>query len=151
MAREKRPRQEGARRVIGMWEILRGLSEARGLLLRGLRVTFAMIEGHLEHPLLILLAAPSAIAAASVLKYWTSAFVTVVDNAELMELLKLAEMYTSRSHVLNCELYKVLAMKVDELRSMVERGENIGALRSENKNLHVELAFFRKREDTGHI
>ncbi|KAL2529726.1 hypothetical protein Fot_22327 [Forsythia ovata] len=67
------------------------------------------------------LPAPAAIAAASVHKYWTSAFGKVTDNAELMELLKLAEMYTSRSHVLNCELYKVLTMKVDELRSTVGR------------------------------
>ncbi|KAL2473955.1 hypothetical protein Fot_49691 [Forsythia ovata] len=56
------------------------------------------------------LPAPVAIAAASVHKYWTSAFEKAADNAELMELLKLAEMFTSRSHVLNCELYKVLAM-----------------------------------------
>ncbi|KAL2550178.1 hypothetical protein Fot_11708 [Forsythia ovata] len=63
--------------------------------------------------------APAAIAAASVHKYWTSAFRKAVDNAELMELLKLVEMYTSQSHVLNCELYKVLAMKVDKLRSTV--------------------------------
>ncbi|KAL2529617.1 hypothetical protein Fot_22218 [Forsythia ovata] len=65
------------------------------------------------------LPAPAAIAAASVNKYWTFTFGKAVDNAELMELLKLAEMYTSRYHVLNCELYKVLAMKVDELRSTV--------------------------------
>ncbi|KAL2489232.1 hypothetical protein Fot_42524 [Forsythia ovata] len=58
---------------------------------------------------------------ASVHKYWTSAFEKVVDNAELTELLKLVEMYTSRSHVLNCELYKVLVMKVDKLRSTVRR------------------------------
>ncbi|KAL2494219.1 hypothetical protein Fot_37976 [Forsythia ovata] len=62
---------------------------------------------------------PTAIAVASVHKYWTSAFGKFADNAELMELLKLAEMYTSRGQVLNCELYKVIAMKVDELRSTV--------------------------------
>ncbi|KAL2529517.1 hypothetical protein Fot_22118 [Forsythia ovata] len=61
---------------------------------------------------------PAAIAAASVHKYWTSAFGKAADDTELTELLKLAEMYTSRSHVLNCELYKVLEMKVDELRSV---------------------------------
>ncbi|KAL2559362.1 hypothetical protein Fot_04101 [Forsythia ovata] len=61
----------------------------------------------------------AAIAAASVHKHWTSTFENATYNAELMELLKLAEMYTSRSHVLNCELYKVLAMKVDELHSTV--------------------------------
>ncbi|KAL2501629.1 hypothetical protein Fot_35477 [Forsythia ovata] len=50
-------------------------------------------------------------------------------------------MYTSRSHVLNCELYKVLAMKVDELHSTVMRGEDIDALRLENKDLREQLAF----------
>ncbi|KAL2493621.1 hypothetical protein Fot_37378 [Forsythia ovata] len=59
------------------------------------------------------LPSPAANAAASVHKYWTSAF------GELTELLKLAEMYTSRSHVLNCELYKVLEMKVDKLHSII--------------------------------
>ncbi|KAL2500392.1 hypothetical protein Fot_34240 [Forsythia ovata] len=41
------------------------------------------------------LSAPAAIAATSVHKYWTSAFGKAAENAELMELLKLAEMYTS--------------------------------------------------------
>ncbi|KAL2489326.1 Uncharacterized protein Fot_42618 [Forsythia ovata] len=58
-----------------------------------------------------------------------------------MEFLKLAEMYTSRSHVLNYVLYKVLAMKVNELRSTVREGEDIDALHSENKDLRAELAF----------
>ncbi|KAL2538655.1 hypothetical protein Fot_20046 [Forsythia ovata] len=65
------------------------------------------------------LPALAAITEASVHKHWTSAFDKATDNTELMKLLKLAEMYTSWSHVLNCELYKVLAMKVDELRSTV--------------------------------
>ncbi|KAL2545191.1 hypothetical protein Fot_14424 [Forsythia ovata] len=64
------------------------------------------------------LPSPAAKAAASVHKYWTSAFGKAADNAELTELLKLTEMYTSRSHVLNSELYKLLEMKVDELRSI---------------------------------
>ncbi|KAL2500603.1 hypothetical protein Fot_34451 [Forsythia ovata] len=62
---------------------------------------------------------PAAIAMASVHKYWTSTFGKAADDAELTELLKLAKMYTSRSHVLNCELYKVLEMKVDKLRSVI--------------------------------
>ncbi|KAL2489312.1 hypothetical protein Fot_42604 [Forsythia ovata] len=61
---------------------------------------------------------PAAKEAASVHKYWTSTFGKAADNAELTELLKLAEMYTSRSHVLNCELYRLLEMKVDELCSV---------------------------------
>ncbi|KAL2494354.1 hypothetical protein Fot_38111 [Forsythia ovata] len=65
------------------------------------------------------LPASASITVASVYKYWTSAFEKAADNVELTELLKLAEMYTSQSHVLNCELYKILAMKVDELSSTV--------------------------------
>ncbi|KAL2545591.1 Uncharacterized protein Fot_14824 [Forsythia ovata] len=45
-----------------------------------------------------------ALAATSVHKYWTSSFGKAADTAEVIELMKLAEMYTSCSHVLNCEL-----------------------------------------------
>ncbi|KAL2545997.1 hypothetical protein Fot_15230 [Forsythia ovata] len=78
---------------------------------------------------------PAAKAAASVHKYWTSAFGKATDNVELTELLKLAEMYTSCSHVLNCELYKLLDMKVDELRFVTGEDEDVEALRAENKDL----------------
>ncbi|KAL2514525.1 hypothetical protein Fot_28496 [Forsythia ovata] len=83
----------------------------------------------------------AAIAAASVHKYCTSTFGKAANNAELTELLKLVEMYTSRSHILNCELYKVLAMKVDELRSTVEGDEDVDTLCLENKDLWKQLAF----------
>ncbi|KAL2501638.1 hypothetical protein Fot_35486 [Forsythia ovata] len=81
------------------------------------------------------LPSPAAKAVASIHKYWTSTFEKAVNNAELTELLKLAEMYTSRSHVLNCELYKLLEMKVDELRSINREDEDVEALRVENKDL----------------
>ncbi|KAL2553120.1 hypothetical protein Fot_06739 [Forsythia ovata] len=87
------------------------------------------------------LPAPSTIATTSVHKYWTSTFTKAADDAKLMELLKLAEMYTSRSHLLNCELYWVLAMKIDELRSTVVGGEDIDALCLENKDLREQLSF----------
>ncbi|KAL2478845.1 hypothetical protein Fot_47859 [Forsythia ovata] len=74
-------------------------------------------------------------AAASVYKYWTFAFGKASDNAELAELLKLAEMYTSRSHVLIRELYKLLEKKFDELRSTTGEDEDVEALRIENKDL----------------
>ncbi|KAL2538005.1 hypothetical protein Fot_19396 [Forsythia ovata] len=77
----------------------------------------------------------AAKAVASVHKYWTSTFGKAADNVELTELLKLAEMYTSCSHVLNCELYRLLEMKVDELRSITREGEDVEALRTENKDL----------------
>ncbi|KAL2500988.1 hypothetical protein Fot_34836 [Forsythia ovata] len=51
-------------------------------------------------------------------------------------------MYTFRNHVLNCEMYQVLAMKVDELRSTVEGAEDIDAWSLENTALHAQLNFF---------
>ncbi|KAL2514694.1 hypothetical protein Fot_28665 [Forsythia ovata] len=84
---------------------------------------------------------PAAKAAASVHKYWTSAFGKAVENAEVSELLRLAEMYTSRSHVLNYKMYKLLEMKIDELRSTAGEDEDVEALRRENKDLREKLAF----------
>ncbi|KAL2514165.1 hypothetical protein Fot_28136 [Forsythia ovata] len=81
------------------------------------RINIGFRQDELDPTVLEKLPALATIATASVHKYWTPTFSKAADNAELMELLKLAEMYTSLSHVLNCELYKVLAMKVDELRS----------------------------------
>ncbi|KAL2559153.1 hypothetical protein Fot_03892 [Forsythia ovata] len=98
-------------------------------------------QDELDPTVLGKLLAPAAIAAASVHKYWTSAFAKAVDNVELMELLKLAEMYTSRSQVLNCELYTVLSIKVDELRSTVGGDEDIDVLCLENKDLREQLTF----------
>ncbi|KAL2538849.1 hypothetical protein Fot_20240 [Forsythia ovata] len=76
-----------------------------------------------------------AIAATSIHKYWTSAFRKAADTAKVTELVKLAELYTSRSHVLNCELYKMLEMKVNELHSAIEEDEDVEAIRVENKHL----------------
>ncbi|KAL2529338.1 hypothetical protein Fot_21939 [Forsythia ovata] len=84
---------------------------------------------------------PVANAAASVHKYWTSAFGKAAETVELTELLKLAEMYTSRSHVLNYELYKMLEMKVDELSSVIREDEDVEAMRAENKDLWARLTF----------
>ncbi|KAL2514949.1 hypothetical protein Fot_28920 [Forsythia ovata] len=107
------------------------------------RINIEFHRDELDPMVLGKLPAPAAIAAASVHKYWTSAFGKAADNAELMKLLKLAEMYTSRSHVFNCELYKVLAMKVDELRSTVGGDEDVNTKRSENKDLRERLAIFK--------
>ncbi|KAL2547708.1 Uncharacterized protein Fot_09238 [Forsythia ovata] len=82
-----------------------------------------------------------AIAATSVHKYWTSAFGKAADTAEATELVKLAEIYTSRSHVLNCEMYKMLEIKVDELHSAIEEDEDVEDMRAENKHLRARLAF----------
>ncbi|KAL2488102.1 hypothetical protein Fot_41394 [Forsythia ovata] len=78
-----------------------------------------------------------ALAATSVHKYWTSAFGKAADTAEVTELMKLAEMYTSRSHVLNCELYKMLEMKVDEIHSVIGEDEDAEAMRAKNKRLRA--------------
>ncbi|KAL2471637.1 hypothetical protein Adt_39773 [Abeliophyllum distichum] len=83
---------------------------------------------------------PSAIVAASVHKYWTSVWVRTTKDADLPELIKMVEMNTAQSHVLNYELYKVLVMKVDILRSTVVGVKDINALRSENKVLCARLA-----------
>ncbi|KAL2545519.1 hypothetical protein Fot_14752 [Forsythia ovata] len=104
-------------------------------------INIGSCKDDLDPTVLRILPALAAIAAASVHKYWTSTFGKPADNAELTELLKLVEMYTSQSHVLNCELYKVLAMKIDELHSTVGRDEDVNALRSENKDLRKRLAF----------
>ncbi|KAL2500281.1 hypothetical protein Fot_34129 [Forsythia ovata] len=82
-----------------------------------------------------------AFAATSVHKYWTSSFGKAVDTAEVTELMKLAKMYTSRSHVLNCELYKILEMKVDEIQSALSEDENVEAMTAEIKRLRGRLAF----------
>ncbi|KAL2478971.1 hypothetical protein Fot_47985 [Forsythia ovata] len=82
-----------------------------------------------------------AIATTSVHKYWTSAFGKAADTAEVTELMKLAEMYTSHSHVLNCELYKILEMKVDEIHSVIGEDEDVEAIRAEDKHLRVRLVF----------
>ncbi|KAL2544340.1 hypothetical protein Fot_13573 [Forsythia ovata] len=82
-----------------------------------------------------------ALAATSVHKYWTSPFGKAVDAAEVTELMKLAEMYTSRSHVLNCELYKILEMRVAEIQSALGEDENAEAMRAEVKRLRARLAF----------
>ncbi|KAL2538164.1 hypothetical protein Fot_19555 [Forsythia ovata] len=76
-----------------------------------------------------------ALAATSVHKYWTSSFGKAVDTAEVTELMKLAEMYTSHSLVLNCELYKMLEMKVDEIHSVLGEDEDAEAMRAEIKRL----------------
>ncbi|KAL2521364.1 hypothetical protein Fot_25287 [Forsythia ovata] len=82
-----------------------------------------------------------ALAATSVHKYWISSFGKAVDTAEVTELMKLAEMYTSRSHVLNCELYKMLEMKVDEIHFALGEDEDVEAMRAEIKRLRARLVF----------
>ncbi|KAL2518356.1 hypothetical protein Adt_14603 [Abeliophyllum distichum] len=75
-------------------------------------------QGELDPTMLEKLPTAAAMAVTSVYRYWTPFFRKAVANADLTKLLKLAELHTSRGHVLNCELYKVLSMKIEELRSM---------------------------------
>ncbi|KAL2456897.1 hypothetical protein Fot_56620 [Forsythia ovata] len=83
--------------------------------------------------------------AASVHKYWTFVWSRTTEGTDLSELIRMAEMNTTRSHVLNCKLYKVLVMKVDEQRSTVVGAEDIDEMRLENQTLQLELTAF---EDT---
>ncbi|KAL2520821.1 hypothetical protein Fot_24744 [Forsythia ovata] len=73
---------------------------------------------------------PSVVVLAATLvhKYWTSSFGKAVDTAEVTELMKLAEMYTSRSHV-------------DEIHSALGEDEYAEAVRTEIKRLQARLAF----------
>ncbi|KAL2515399.1 hypothetical protein Fot_29370 [Forsythia ovata] len=82
-----------------------------------------------------------ALAATSVYKYWTSAFGKAADIVKVTKSMKLAEMYTSHSHVLNCELYKMLEMKVEEIHSVIGEDEDAEAMRAKNKRLRARLAF----------
>ncbi|KAL2553184.1 hypothetical protein Fot_06803 [Forsythia ovata] len=50
-------------------------------------------------------------------------------------------MYTSRSHVLNCELYKILEMKIDEIHSVIGEDEDAEAMRTKIKRLRARVAF----------
>ncbi|KAL2514909.1 hypothetical protein Fot_28880 [Forsythia ovata] len=59
------------------------------------RINIGSRQDELDPANLEKLPTPSAIAVTSVHKYWTSTWVKTVDNAELLEMLKLAEMYTS--------------------------------------------------------
>ncbi|KAL2538466.1 hypothetical protein Fot_19857 [Forsythia ovata] len=102
------------------------------------RINIGFHRDELDPAVLEKLSAPAAIAAASIHKYWTPTFGKATDSTEL---LKLAEMYTSQSHVLNCELDKVLTMKVDELRFTVGGDEDVDALRAKNKDLQEQLVF----------
>ncbi|KAL2549920.1 hypothetical protein Fot_11450 [Forsythia ovata] len=79
-------------------------------------------------------------ATTSVHKYWTSTWAKAVDNVDLSEMVKMVEMCIAQSHVLNCKLYKVLAIKVDELCSVATGSKDIDELRSENKIFRSRLA-----------
>ncbi|KAL2553165.1 hypothetical protein Fot_06784 [Forsythia ovata] len=68
-----------------------------------------------------------------------------------MELLKLVEMYTSRSHVLNCELYKVLVMKIDELRFTVGNMKMLTRCIQKTKTFKSDSPFLKMREHVPYI
>ncbi|KAL2551618.1 hypothetical protein Fot_05237 [Forsythia ovata] len=98
-------------------------------------------QDKLDPPVVQKLPSPVVLAATSVHKYWTSSFGKAADTAKVTELMKLAEMYTSRSHVLNYELFKMLKMKIDEIHSVLGEDEHAEAMRAEIKHLRARLAF----------
>ncbi|KAL2526053.1 hypothetical protein Adt_11107 [Abeliophyllum distichum] len=71
----------------------------------------------LDPEILERLSPPSTMVVAFVHKYWTTIWAKATDGADLHKMIRIAEMNTVQSHVLNCELYKVFSTKVDELRS----------------------------------
>ncbi|KAL2489063.1 hypothetical protein Fot_42355 [Forsythia ovata] len=87
------------------------------------------------------LPAPSVVAVASVHKYWTFSWAKAADNTDLSEL---AEINTTQSRILNCKLYKVLAMKVDKLRSTATDSKDIDELHLENKIIRSRFAIFEE-------
>ncbi|KAL2545786.1 hypothetical protein Fot_15019 [Forsythia ovata] len=99
-------------------------------------------QDELDPAILGKLSSLSATAAASIYKYWTSVWERTTEGTDLSELIKMAGMNTAQSHVLNCELYKVLEMNVDDLRSTVAGANDIDAMRLENQIIHSELAIF---------
>ncbi|KAL2521068.1 hypothetical protein Fot_24991 [Forsythia ovata] len=99
-------------------------------------------QDELDPAILEKLPPSSATAVASVHKYWTSFWTRTTKGADLSELIKIAEMNIVQSHVLHCELYKVLAIKVDEQRSTIVGVEDINAMRLENQTLRLELTDF---------
>ncbi|KAL2552657.1 hypothetical protein Fot_06276 [Forsythia ovata] len=104
---------------------------------------FLHCHDELDPAILERLPPSSATAAASIHKYRTSVWARATEGANISELIKMAKMNTARSHVLNCELYKDLAMKVDELRSIVVGTEDIDALRLRIKPFVRSLQFLR--------
>ncbi|KAL2559392.1 hypothetical protein Fot_04131 [Forsythia ovata] len=52
----------------------------------------------------------------------------------------MVKMNTAQSYILNCELYKIFMMKINELRSKVVGAEDIDAFHLENKALRAQLA-----------
>ncbi|KAL2538276.1 hypothetical protein Fot_19667 [Forsythia ovata] len=142
--KERRLCQKGPRKMKMTQWIPRGQSETSIPAPHGWteRINIGSSQNELDPAVLENLPAPSAIAVASVHKYWTSTWAKATDDADLIEMIKMTKMSTTWSHVLNCELYKVLVMKVDELRSTVTGIEDIDELRSENKILCSMLAIY---------
>ncbi|KAL2517170.1 hypothetical protein Adt_13417 [Abeliophyllum distichum] len=97
-------------------------------------------QDELDPAILEKLPPPFVVAASSIHKYWTFVWARTTEGADLSQLIKMVEMNTARSHVLNCKLYKVVAMKVDQLCSKVVGAEDIDALCLENKTLCARLA-----------
>ncbi|KAL2552723.1 hypothetical protein Fot_06342 [Forsythia ovata] len=106
------------------------------------RINIGSRQDELDPIILERLPPLSAMAVASVHKYWTSVWAKATEGADLSKLIKMAEMNTAQSHVLNCKLYKVLVMKVDKLHSTVVGVEDINTLYLENQILRLEFTVF---------
>ncbi|KAL2529109.1 hypothetical protein Fot_21710 [Forsythia ovata] len=80
---------------------------------------------------------------ASIHKYWTPTWKKAADDTNLSELVKMAELSTVQSHVLNCKLYKILVENIDECSKVVS-SEDVDKLHSKNKILHSKLTLVDK-------
>ncbi|KAL2558706.1 hypothetical protein Fot_03445 [Forsythia ovata] len=83
-------------------------------------------QDELDLAVLEKLSAPLDTTATLVHKYWTPTWAKVVDDTDLLEFVKMAEMSTSRSHNI-------------AKRLKVVGSEDVNKLRSENKTLHSKL------------
>ncbi|KAL2470717.1 hypothetical protein Adt_38853 [Abeliophyllum distichum] len=81
-------------------------------------INIGLVHGRLDPDVLDELPPTARQAAVSVYRYWPPSFAKDVAGADLKQLVRLAEMHTARSHVLNCEVYKMLAVKTEESHSM---------------------------------
>ncbi|KAL2559719.1 hypothetical protein Fot_04458 [Forsythia ovata] len=64
----------------------------------------------------------------SVYNNWTSVWARATESADLLELIKMAEINTAQSHVLNCKVYKMPAMKVLHARLAIVKDARAQAL-----------------------
>ncbi|KAL2542741.1 hypothetical protein Adt_03719 [Abeliophyllum distichum] len=96
----------------------------------------------LDLAILEMLLAPSNMVVVSLCKYWTSTWDMAVEQATLIELIKMVEMNTARDRVLNSTLYSMLAnfeKKFDKVEAKTKKLANdLRAMGTKNTKLGSE-------------